>query len=494
MARRPELFVAVVTASLAISQGTRAEELRFGFGAETQYNDNLFGGEEAKIDTAVLRATPRLSLVDPVGEFQWRFSYEPAYEYYEEESEIDGWDHGIRVHFSWQLDPRTELSFSNRFDRIESFTRRDEIVTGADGIEVPEVDFGLQRFKRNSLEITLKHQLSPTRSLQFGARYGLRRDPGSRGDTDRYNLTGGYRQFVNSRVALGFGASVTRQDIDESSRADESTADFYNLFASLSYLIDPTMRLELSAGPTYVRNEEEADGVRTSFDVAQFPQVRVGTQDFLTDLASCETLSDGTPVLGADCDAALFAFPAGVKTVPFVGAVPSRSDSTTTFFANASLSKQWDRLSTSLTYSRQASSASGVGTSTIADILRLSVSWEPLPRLDVSFSGVGALQRQATDARVFVTTLEESPGFLGIGIPNIAESSGVRIVKVDDEIEYTQLILSLRLNYRVLQRLWVFGDATYTDQESRGDVQIVGDTERFRAGVGLRYEFAPIHF
>ncbi len=62
------------------------------------------------------------------------------------------------------------------------------------------------------------------------------------------------------------------------------------------------------------------------------------------------------------------------------GPVPSGSDSSLTYFANLSLSKRWEQWSGTISYRRQQSDSSGLGSSTVADIVSGVLEWRPSPR------------------------------------------------------------------------------------------------------------------
>ena len=178
------------------------------------------------------------------------------------------------------------------------------------------------------------------------------------------------------------------------------------------------------------------------------------------------------------------------------GPVASASNQSTTYFANLSLSKRWQHWSGSLSYRRQQSDSTGLGSSAVADIVSGALNWTPSSRWRASLRAAVTRQSSASEGvrsviavRPADLTLDTPPGRTFTGV---AESFALSAVKVDSEFEYWTFWLRLNARYSLTKRILLYGDVLYWNQTTRGDGGGGPDYDRYRVGIGIRYTFDPI--
>jgi hypothetical protein len=503
-AHRWPIIVALLFLPMAIS----AQELTLGVDFESAYErrDNSGRGEDE--DDFSFRIAPDALLEDDDGELQWRLRYRPDYEQFVEISEESGWTHRADGELSWQINPTTRLELSDRFGLFRSVSRFNEVVSqgeGGDVADVTETRFRDEETIRNTVDASLTHRLTPTQMLIFSVGHNLNDyDREERSDSDTLSVTGHYTHSVSRRNTLGGGLSFRRSSFDGTSVRGSQSTDYYNVFGSWSHQFDETLSLSVAAGPVWVKSDDEDNLVVRIEDQLRYPLFRIGGENRLVKASSCPT-EDGVLVLTAECDV----IDANLTTeevrglqlnrtdLELAGSVPSGSNDSLTYFANVILSKRWEQWSGELSYRRQESGSSGLGSSTIADIVTGVLDWKPSPRWHSSLRIGLTRESSATEGVQSVVAVMPSaitfpPLVSGRTFSDVAESFALKAVEVDQDIDFLTLSLHLAVRYRLTKRTTLFGNALYRKQESDGDSGVGRDFDRFRAGFGVSYTFDPI--
>ena len=163
--------------------------------------------------------------------------------------------------------------------------------------------------------------------------------------------------------------------------------------------------------------------------------------------------------------------------VPIGGQNPGRTkDSSVTFFGEASLSHSWtSNLSSHLSYNRSDSSASSLGSSTVADRVSFLTDWSPSARWNLTLRGDWVQRKSAND----ITSASFSAG----------------VTTSDRAVDTTYYSASLRAAYRASRRVTVSARLTYQNQDDNSASRTASsDFGDFIGFVGFRYEFDPFHF
>jgi hypothetical protein len=411
MQRSARCRALAVAIALSLHGSASAVEVQPSIEGSVNYTDNLFSTPDDEEDDTFFGATPGLSIRDEGGSVKWGLSYEPTYLLYTNFEDLNGWDHDLEGDVSWQISARTRVYGSNRFRRVNSVSRFNEVsdVAGAPaGIEARP---GFNRFKRNVAIAGIEHALTP-RIYLSGSYTNSLLDFSRDDQVDRLNQEArvSFDYLLRKNLRAGVRLGWSRSELKPEDFPDR-TGDFYN--ASLTALWTPTPDTTLlaSAGPTLVEN----DATNTSFTnppVLLLPEQERGGQQFYTDLQSCPQLDDGTYILSTSCQRARN--PALLNTatqLPQVSTVGSIDDDDVTFFANLSLTQRWDHWKLNVVYNRQDDQSVSSGVSGVVNVGSARLEYEPAPRWLLILSGAYILRESTTNTLANVLTLEPAGVF-----------------------------------------------------------------------------------
>jgi hypothetical protein len=494
---------AIIVTVLFLPMAVSAQELTLGVDAEGAYDTNVFAVHTDEVDDGSIRVIPHAALEDHEGELRWKLRYRPYYDYYADTHEARGWSHLAVGKLSWQVNPSTRVEVSDRFGYFRSVNQFNEVVTLGEAdevVDVTQVAFGPNRNTRNTVEAGLTHKLTPTQMLVFEMGHNLI-DYSREETADRQTLfaMGRYEQTISRRNTLGGGVSFRRSSLDSTPNRRSQSTDFYNLFGSWRHRFDETLELAVAAGPTWVRSDDQDNVVTVLNNQFLYPLVKAQGESRLVRAGSCPT-EDGVLFLSSGCSAHSGDLTAVEESVlrssltnlRLSGSVPSGSDDALTFFANVTLSKRWEQWTGSISYRRQQSDSTGVGTSTVADIVTGVLDWKPSPRWNATLRVAYTIQSQANESVqsvIAVRPVDVTPvsrTFFGA-----AQSFALRAIEVDQDVDIDTLWVRLGVRYRVTERTTLYSNAIYWDQSSDVDSSW-RDYERFRVSVGVEYRFEPI--
>jgi hypothetical protein len=177
--------------------------------------------------------------------------------------------------------------------------------------------------------------------------------------------------------------------------------------------------------------------------------------------------------------------------IPFLGSVPSIGGSNTTYFASATLSKQWERWDGTLSYTRSAGQSTTIAT--VSDIVFGSLDWKIARLWTADFSGSYELREQANQNFALVAELSNQQIPLG-AFPSGATSTGVRFAEVAGGVAVELLTLDLRVAYQLASHASLYLTTEYTQQSGTGDAGALTSPSRLALYIGFNYSFDPVNF
>ena len=254
---------AIVFLLIGISYATGAQ---FEFTPRTsvkgEYTDNVFlsGNRERDDYILTLSAGFTAALVGKTNGID--VSYDPAYQFYDEFDDNDGWTHDARLFAYSELTKRTRLQLVNRFflsrDPLDEddFFRDDELLVEGDTTSRTNRD----KYYTNTADASIAHQFGADDSVYAGFRYSfLRNDDEDTEDNDRYEPSVGLNYWFGPKFGIESEAVYTKGEFDQDSNfTGTPTDDFENYFGRLM-LIGKTSR-HLSIFVQYDQIYRDYDG------------------------------------------------------------------------------------------------------------------------------------------------------------------------------------------------------------------------------------------
>lgn len=502
---------AALAALFAVALPARAAEFVPGWAAETIWDSNVLRSSDDEDADYSLRTGPDVRVREKQGDLQYDLAYRPRYEAFLETSGINELDHFLEAAGRWQIDRTSELQLMNTFAYTSSLSGIAETVpVGADTIAV--VSPTRQRITVNTGTLAFTHRFGPL--WEFQARfhsqlyeYEEQFDPDSLANSGMVQVTRG----ITPRFVAGVGAQIQRQDFDAVVEGTEgSGTTFYQGFGVLSYSFSRSFRISGNAGPAWSVPDEIGND-RSAFD---YQPVNPDT---------CPRRADGVPIFNptqrnGGCQPALYRIGGSpvarvipglngaplqsIVDVPFEGEV---SEGSLSYFGRISLVKEWQLVTASLGIERTASTASGVGGSTVLTAFDGNLRWVPARDWTLDLNAMYTLQTAANDVREQFVALVSDPSRVpdvndAFGIPGltaIPDPVGVAFQidsggKIDSAIDITTYRIELVAERRIWRNLRLNGRASYWHQESKGDLQQDRSEDIMRVVFGVTWTFDPI--
>ena len=482
---------------LLVAHGASATDLELGIEGSVQYDDNLLSASEDELDDFSLRLTPRLRLFDDRGKLSWEVRYFPRYRKFLDSGEFDGWDQDVYGRLTWKPTERTKLEISDWYTDLASFDRllTEEVLQ--DGTIDTGFDLGQQRSTLNRLNVSLSHMLTRRSTIEFG----ISRDDTQfeRPDAAETAVTTGsasylYSWDVNNQV--GLVGRFTRQTVDSAATAAQPLdTDYYNLSLQWLHSFDPTLYFSILAGPTWV----EADQTPFPNTLRNRPLFPLVSNPFgLTgpvSAPSCPLLdTTGETILGASCTLIPLLFFSDTDFLSEVGDIPLRGPSNNvttdlTYFATASLVKQWTNYSLTLRYLRDVSTSSDVS-GVIRDVASVVGIWDVSEQWRLQLSAFYEIREQTSTSRFPVVILE---GVTAGGIPNVGRAAGYRLIQFDGETRSDRIFVSFYAQYDVSRSTMLFANVFFSNEQFEVNDQDARETNRFGVWIGVRYTLPVFH-
>jgi hypothetical protein len=482
---------------LLVAHGASATDLELGVEASVQYDDNLLSSSEDELDDFSLRLTPRLRLFDDRGKLSWEVRYFPRYRKFLESGEFDGWDQDVYGRLTWKPTERTKLEISDWYTDLASFDRllTEEVLQ--DGTIDTGFDLGQQRSSLNRLNVALSHALTRRSTIELG----ITRDdtkyeePGnSNTEVTTGSLSYLYGWDMNNQV--GLVGRFTRQTVEPfAADAVALDTDYYNLSLQWLHSFDPTLYFSILVGPTWVE-AEQTPFPNTLRNRPLFPLVsNVFGITGPVSVPSCPLLEGtGEPILASSCTLIPQIFFTDTEFLSEVGDIRLRGPSNNvttdlTYFATASLVKQWTNYSVTFRYLRDVSTSSNVS-GVIRDVVSVVGIWDPTEQWRLQLSAFYEIREQTSTNRFPVVILE---GVTAGGIPNVGRAAGYRLVQVDGKTRSDRIFVSFYAQYDVSRSTMLFANVFFSNEQFKVNDDESRETNRFGVWLGVRYTLEVFH-
>lgn len=489
----------VLLAALGASPAGSAE-LELGLEAGAVYDDNVFSTPEDRESDVAGRIGPRLRALDEGGALGWEVYYRPVYQRYLDLRDADDWDHDAYAALRWSISPRTTLRLSERFLDASNVNQALVAAAGADPTVEPTFRVGTSRSQYNQLEASLEHALAARHLVSLAAaRYDTSYDE-SADETAVTALQASYLYLLTPLDRIGVGLSGTQQEVDYEAFEGRTTR-FYN--ASLRWVrqFDPTLALDVSAGPAWI-DESDPETVDLLPEQSRYPVISTGEglapvrastcplngegRRFLDE--RCRGFGRGTPFLDA-------AFLSESADLPRIGGTPS-SDSDVTYFAAISLTKEWRSVSGTLSYERDASTSAQLS-GVVSDTVSTHVTWHP-PALRWGVSLYAVLERRELPNGGFTIQEIVEPATVA-GVSDVAEAVGFSYVKTSSSANVDDYLAGLYVTYDLLagraasgHQAQLYLNVAWQRQELDGEAARSTRWDRLRVVAGVIYTLPRI--
>lgn len=482
-----------MTALLTLPMAAAAADFNSGIASEGYWTDNVYSQSVGEVDDFSVRVSPWGEVADTDGDVTMGLRYGPSYEYYFHESDVRGFDHDAEARLAWQVTPATTLRLGDRFQRYHSLSRFNE--QQAPGQDVVVAGRRVE-YTTNLVNGSLEHLFSPRNIFYLNASFQTQ-DFSERGQLDRsfYGTSALFRHLLSERTTIGASASWSRQTVDQID-LDERDTDYLNVSAVFSYEFSPSLHLEASAGPALVLSDADDINLPSTVTRALFPVVNRSDGSFYIDADLCPRNNAGERILTPECGVVEPAFgpgegPGGATADLLVIGRPSPDDTTSTYFANISLVKEWERFRGEVSYRRNEDQSSGFGA--VSDIFYGSLRWQVTRRLSAKVITSYEIREQATESVALLSVVANRPSNTApLQYPQVAQTQYVNATLVGSDFGLDVIIASLQLNYDLTPRSAIYSTILYRDEQSNGEVFLERDMQRLGIAVGIRYVFDSI--
>jgi hypothetical protein len=517
--RRPfPLSIGLILACVAAP--ANAAEFTPGWDLDGVWSSNVFrtpdedqvGEKIPKEDDFSLRTGPTLKLRDPQGDLTYDMKYQLIYEEFARLNGISEFEHFVNGSGSWNIDDRTSISASDDFADAASLGALFDAV----GVEAADVIVRAdrQRVKTNHATTSIRRSLGPLWELTVAGDHSLYEyDVESATDSSAFSGTVQLTRGITPRLVAGIGGSGQRQDFQDNVGGDDSGTTFLQAFAIANYTLSRTARISFSGGPAYSMPDEiDPQGVEIRrlqpFNIATCP-VQDGTpfiplgqaQGFLVGGDRCSALVVAGPVIGQP--AGTFFVPLGnSENISIANVGESGVENSLTYFARIQIEKDWQLWRARLSYSRSASSGSGLGTSTIVDTFLGQLRWTPTRKWSFNLQGSMSIQSAVSEFNQQLVAVR--PVSRTIRLQNIVNGqtvNGTVVVpepfelfsgeKIDNPIDIRTYRVELRGSRRITRNLNAEASMSWYQQTSSSDF-IDSTRSEYRALLGFTWNFDPI--
>lgn|GEM_PF-6893284 len=464
-----------------------ATELELGVTSGVAYQDNVFPSRSGPQGDWLGTLAPRIRLVDELGAVTWNLQYRPLYEKYLKLDAADDWDQDVYGTLTWNVSPRTTLRLTDRYLDTSHVSTAFTETGGPDPFVEPILELETNRVKFNQLSASLDHQLTARQVVTFSfGSYDTDYGGGSETTVRDLGLSVLYALQPVDRV--GFALSAVQQD------AGAVSVYYYNGSLRWVHRFDRTLSLTASAGPAWV-DRPPPDFVDVLPGRSRYPLLRTDRGDVPILASTCTPAGGDLVGLFVLSSATCQPVPAGtqfgsefrfeVVDLQRLGDEPP-TGSQITYFANASLAKQWHDFAGSLSYSRGASTTSQLS-GVVSDTLTLSVTWVPTARPWRASAWVSYGRREFPGGGVVTQQLVRSSTLQGVD--DVAESAGFRLVEVERNQTIDVYRVGIYVSYEIAPRVQTYLNAWWSRDEYEFEFSgpVAPQIDRFRVSLGLTY-------
>jgi len=228
---------------------TRAFSLQYTFQPRTsvseEYTSNVFLSKDNEKDDfiTIVSAGFTAAALGKTGGLE--ISYDPAYSFYKEYDENDGWSHDANLRLWSDLGKRTRFEITDSFLRTKDPLGEEDLLALSDGNVVQEGDTTVRKkretYYRNTASARLTHQFGKEDAVYAGFTYSLlRNNDDQEEDNDYYSPAAGLNYWFDPRFGIESNAEYTKASFDQDKNfVGEGSSDFDN-YAGMIRLIGRT--------------------------------------------------------------------------------------------------------------------------------------------------------------------------------------------------------------------------------------------------------------
>jgi hypothetical protein len=230
-----------------------------------EYTDNVFLSDDNEKDDWITTVSAGFTAAAIGKTGQLEVSYDPAYSFYQDFDENDGWSHDARLKGFSNLTKRTRFDISNNFLRTQDPLEEEDILALRDKAVVQEGDTtirqGRRTYYRNTARTRLSYQFGKDDSIYAGFLYGLLRNNDSQEeDNDRYEPSAGLNYWFGPKFGFESIATYTRGKFDrDNDFVGDGTDDFYNYAGSARFIFRTKTRFSIFAQHNQVYRDYDGD-------------------------------------------------------------------------------------------------------------------------------------------------------------------------------------------------------------------------------------------
>lgn len=527
-----------VILAVAYPCAAAAVEVKLGGETEAVYDSNVFRLSDDKKDDASFRFSPTIDISEQTDKLGASLYYKPTYEVFTQYTDANALSHYLFNNLTYRFTPKTNVELGNLF-RVMSLLNYDQQNSIDDTVEtVPDNDIERDEVLLYDSDLRLTHALTSRWQARSDVSFNLF-DPQQRDDSVGSKTVSAFQNFTyaHDRANLfGIGGGAVIQMFDEIRTLPASNTYIFRLFGTYERHFGESTTLTVQVGPAFILTRQDD---ASSSQSATYPFYRVSSnttvgalrqQGIAIESAGGQNLTNSTPVaagsvvvpdpgrcIGSEttvlfetgrCNVVALArsdVPGEQEqaalirdensTVEIQGSNAGSDDSTFSIFGDITLEHYWTpNLISTVNYNRNESTASGQGTSTIADTVSFITVWRPTPLWDLSMRGSYVKRNSPTDLSrsLIQVTRESDPMSLVFGF---VRSNGLSTVIEDsDAVDTERWEVAARVARRVTRHITVSAWAAYSDQSSTNTTRNPNDFGDFTAILGFKYDFDPFRF
>ena len=243
---------------LAISflMNTRAFSLQYTFqpraSASEEYTSNVYLTKDNKKDDYITITSLGFTAAALGKTGGLEVSYDPAYSFYRDYDENNGWSHNARLSAWSDLSRRTRFELSDSFLRTQYPLGEEDILVLRDNNVVQEGDSTIRQGRRtyysNRASSRLSYQFGENDSVYAGFTYGLLRNNDTQDyeDNDFYSPTLGLNYWFGPKFGFESNATYTKADFSQDEDfVGEGTSDFDNYTGSIRLIARTKTRFSI---------------------------------------------------------------------------------------------------------------------------------------------------------------------------------------------------------------------------------------------------------
>jgi hypothetical protein len=475
-------------------------DLQLGLAGSAEYDTNVLRSSNDEKDDFVFRVIPKVSFIEDEGKFHWDLRYQMPWETAIETDRVQGLRHFLDVGANHHVNQRTQVFFDNSFRYSEAVSS----VTELDEMGAPSVGTFREPVIRNNGTLGVQHGFTPRLTGNFAFSHRLfESEIRRRSDNMVYVGNTNLNYALSSRHKLGGGAAATYQDLEASTDGSipPSQAFFLNIFGTWTWTIDETTSFQLTGGPAFVKNNQDAPPpvverlvipyAATTPLVSGFEVASCGEVNGVRVLEKCRVVREAANQ--AESDAIVNAGSQPLEFGP-AGRPPSRSASSWDFFGEVALSKRWSpRLLSRFMYRRTESTASGAGSATL-DLVSLTTNWQISELWDAGVRADFTRRESTAPTNQTFTVVQEATSDPGTINDAFAETVGLTSSKVTRALDTDRWGVAVRMSRRITKHMRASLRYTYNEQTSKDDtLGTSSDFSNHLVTLGVQYDFDRWH-